>query len=359
MTRRAAFQFGRRGMLGLLAVCAVLLAGSAAFGKWNVLVALAATAFTLALLPALWFAAAVIWQGPPASFTLRPQFSIRTLLIGTMIVGGVCAVGSDVVAPWLRIVLVLVLAAGFTLGGLWILRGRPARILGFLFVEFSVLAVGMLLPPVTSSRTPGLRMVCSNNIREFSMALLTYEATHGNFPPAYLSDESGKPMHSWRTMLLKYLDRPDLYQACDFQQPWDAPKNAVVNAAPTVMYMFVCPSDGSPMPPQNYTNYVVVTGPGTIFPDGKTTKFSDIKNPAKTILLVETVGANIRWTEPRDLPLAEALKGINPPGGGGIRSHHPGGANVVFADGHLEFLPDTTTPAELKAMLLIDGGQGP
>ena len=67
--------------------------------------------------------------------------------------------------------------------------------------------------------------------------------------------------------------------------------------------------------------------------------------------------------EPRDLTLDEALKGINATlhgkGGKGksISSYHPGGAYVMFADGNLRFLSEDTSPALLKALLTIDGGE--
>jgi hypothetical protein len=43
------------------------------------------------------------------------------------------------------------------------------------------------------------------------LAVLTYEAQYHCFPPAYIPDKDGKPMHSWRVLMLPYLqykDRP-------------------------------------------------------------------------------------------------------------------------------------------------------
>ena len=44
------------------------------------------------------------------------------------------------------------------------------------------------------------------------------------------------------------------------------------------------------------------------------------------------------------------------PSGKAISSGHPKGANVLFADGSLEFLSITTSPELLKQMLMIGGG---
>ena len=39
-----------------------------------------------------------------------------------------------------------------------------------------------------------------------------YHDEHGSFPPAYIADASGKPMHSWRVLILPYLDEKGLYR---------------------------------------------------------------------------------------------------------------------------------------------------
>ena len=40
------------------------------------------------------------------------------------------------------------------------------------------------------------------------VALHNYHDEHGSFPPAYVSDESGRPLYSWRVLILPYLDDP-------------------------------------------------------------------------------------------------------------------------------------------------------
>jgi prepilin-type processing-associated H-X9-DG protein len=40
-----------------------------------------------------------------------------------------------------------------------------------------------------------------------------------------------------------------------------------------------------------------------------------------------------------------------------ISGNHPGGAYVVFCDGHAHWLDEKTNPELIKAMLTIDGGE--
>ena len=62
------------------------------------------------------------------------------------------------------------------------------------------------------------------------MALQNYHQANGCFPPAYIADKNGKPMHSWRVLILPYLDRTILYKAYDFTEPWDGPNNKKLSA---------------------------------------------------------------------------------------------------------------------------------
>ena len=55
-----------------------------------------------------------------------------------------------------------------------------------------------------------------------------YEAQHGCFPPAYSVDKDGRPLHSWRVLLLPYLDEEELYKQLRLDEPWDSPHNKAV-----------------------------------------------------------------------------------------------------------------------------------
>ena len=48
----------------------------------------------------------------------------------------------------------------------------------------------------------------SNNLKQIALALLSYEAAHRTFPPAYIADKAtGKPLLSSRVAILPYLDQ--------------------------------------------------------------------------------------------------------------------------------------------------------
>lgn len=76
--------------------------------------------------------------------------------------------------------------------------------------------------------------------------------------------------------------------------------------------------------------------------------------PRESILIAEIADSDIFWSEPRDLTFEEMSLQINTKSKPSISSHHPHGAMVLFADGSVEFLDESTTPKQLRAMLTSD-----
>ena len=49
-------------------------------------------------------------------------------------------------------------------------------------------------------------------MKQIGVALHNYHDAHGCFPPAYIADANGRPMHSWRILLLAFLSESALLQ---------------------------------------------------------------------------------------------------------------------------------------------------
>jgi len=187
------------------------------------------------------------------------------------------------------------------------------------------------------------------------LALHNYHSNYGAFPPAYLADSNGKPMHSWRVLILPFMEQTPLYNQYNFNEPRNGPTNsALLNAMPPI---FACPSRFAG--PTNLTSYVAITGPGTVFPGIQSTKLEDVTDgTSNTLIVVEVDNLRVPWTAPNDLDIRTMSFKLNDPKHAGISSKHPGGAHLGVVDGRTRFAYDWTSPGLLKALLTIAGGEG-
>jgi len=207
------------------------------------------------------------------------------------------------------------------------------------------------------------RVHCRSNMKRILTALQDYHHEHGTFPPACIVDDNGKPMHSWRVLILPYMNRRDLYNQYDFNEPWDSPDNRELLSADRNPYH--CPEQNAEGGSQ--TNYVAVVGPRTAWMGDEPSRFTDfVDGTSKTLMLVEVVDSGIAWTEPRDLTYQQAVKGIRPGGGLAIGSAHTFsnslfapelGAHLGYADGHTELLIRDVSSDQWREVLLLDDGK--
>jgi prepilin-type processing-associated H-X9-DG protein len=216
-----------------------------------------------------------------------------------------------------------------------------------MLVAITAVILSGLVKAVQSAREPARWCSCISHLKILGLALLSYEKDNGSFPPAYIADRNGKPLHSWRVLILPYLDRKDLYEKYRFDEPWNGVHNR--RLAQLIPKEFQCPTDHAPG--SETTDYLAVVGPNTVWPEGNGLRLSDFGTRG-TILLVEVADSGVSWLEPRDLSFDDATVGVNK--GRGIRSCHSGGASCLFADGHVDTLSNNISPRLLSNLLRVD-----
>ncbi len=283
-----------------------------------------------------------------------PRFTLRTLFIFITIAAVYCAlvVYSPVLAAATIPLGLYSLAAWSKFGGTKF-NLLEASVVGVI----SLILVGLLMPAVQSQTHGGRarRVTCLNNLQQIGLALASYHQANGCYPPAYIADSQGRPLISWRVLLLPYLGMQPLYDEWrqHSDEPWDGPNNRKISQQ--VLELLHCPSDNSPF---TDTSYVAVAGAGTVWPDSEKVANSDITDgQSNTLLLVEVKSSGINWMEPRDLSLDAISLGINPNTGQGISSNHPGFVDVLFADGRTITLSEKISVEQLRALFTIDGGE--
>lgn len=210
----------------------------------------------------------------------------------------------------------------------------------------------LLIPAVGAAREAARRMECQNNLKQISLAMLNYHDTFKTFPPAYIPAEDGTPMHSWRVLILPFIEESYLHDQYDFNESWDSPANFGLSSYQPAIY--TCPSD-----PNSLCSYFVIDVPNGLFDGSKGSPIhSIIDGTSNTIMIVEVAGSNVHWMEPSDLGPAALAAPINSNMNGSvISSNHARGAAVAFADGSVHFLPEDTTLQVLNLLTTKGDGQ--
>jgi hypothetical protein len=100
-------------------------------------------------------------------------------------------------------------------------------------------------------------------------------------------------------------------------------------------------------------------GTDTAWPGAETIRYDDIGDGvSNTILFVENVGAEVHWTEPRDLEFVSMNLNIADTPTNGVSSRFTPPA-VVMLDGQVRTLDAGLPPEGLLALLTANGGESP
>jgi prepilin-type processing-associated H-X9-DG protein len=226
-----------------------------------------------------------------------------------------------------------------------------SRVLQWIVTIVVLVFLASLLFPGVGGGPISRRSSCKNNLRQISLALLNYHDEFSCFPPAGIADKTGRPLHSWRVLILPYLDRADLYNAYRFDEPWDGPNN--IRLGRYIPSVYKCPSETDVQNPDDpCTSYVAVVGPRSMWPEKETVRLADAADgSSRTLHVAEVRESGIHWMEPRDLHVVQMSQAINAASGQGISSRHKEGANSMFVDGSVHWLPDNVATDTLRQLI--------
>jgi hypothetical protein len=192
-----------------------------------------------------------------------------------------------------------------------------------------IMWISLLLSGIQGFRGGYSKALCGNNLKRIALAMRLYEQEHGCLPPAAIFARDGRPLLSWRVLLLPYLEHGDLFAKFHLNEPWDSLNNKPLGEM--ALAEFQCPSDPHP---GMLTNYQVVVDPGSIF-TGKRAGVPtlDVTDGLGDTLLVVEAAHRVPWSKPEDITLARVDEPAQRTG-----SNHAGGFNAAMADCSIRFI---------------------
>lgn len=263
---------------------------------------------------------------PPRS--VRPQLTLWQLLV-LMTVFGV-GFGSYLWVGWFALA-IFGTALWFVASYYGWLRGWVERV--FVLLLFLIFTIPALVENLHYSVQRGgsnSAGQCRNHLKQIWLSLLNYHDTHGSYPPVATLTDSGRPLHSWRTHLLPYLDREDLAADYSFVEPWDGPTNRQLRAC----YI-----------PEFYCHLDKKKGVGDVI---YLAIIDPRAKPGEPFAVIEIHNSGVNFFEPRDVTIPELLSPQSPLTKHSRAPHTDGTSyHLLLRDGSIE----RVTLEELQQML--------
>ncbi len=199
-----------------------------------------------------------------------------------------------------------------------------------------------------------------------------YRSHNGVLPPASVLDDNRRPMHSWRVLILPYIEQ-NLFSSCyHFDEPWNGPNNQLLLQSyteggfgdkdtpdVTVVRSAYQHPEHSSYENDFHTNLVMVINPN--LPLVQTIGNDDVVRGKKgwhyrlhagsDPMVVGITGPDFHWMEPRDMSPEELL---SLGGDDNIQTKslaHIISSFIVNNDGTVRILSSEETVTQLRTML--------
>jgi hypothetical protein len=177
------------------------------------------------------------------------------------------------------------------------------------------------------------------HLGQMAVGAQSFADKNGRLPQSRF-DAQGRPLHSWQTELLPYIEQATVHQQIDLSKPWTDPANAQAMITPIKPYL-------NPAVPDDRVNGFAVShyaGNVQVVLTDQPKKLASFPQGTSNVIFAGEVSANFRaWGDP--LNARDPRLGVNHPHGFGGPNNRP--AQFGMLDGSVR----TFDPAALAELL--------
>lgn len=142
------------------------------------------------------------------------------------------------------------------------------------------------------------RTTSADNLKQIALAVHNHADQTGQLADNIV-DKDGKPLLSWRVLLLPYIEQAPLYNMFRLDEPWDSAHNLGLLESMPKIYQ----SPRVTVKKTGYTVYQGFSGPSGLFGTGKALRFpGNIPDGTSATLLAVEASVAVPWTKPLDIP---------------------------------------------------------
>ena len=239
--------------------------------------------------------------------------------------------------------------------------------------------VALLLPAVQAAREAARRAQCVNNLKQIGLALHNYHGTNQTFPSGGWT-VSGMNI-GWSAAVLPGLEQSAVHDGLNFGFSYNARANSTT--VYTVLNVYLCPSEPrktlwnqqtTDLFPSADADYGGMYGPRALIVP------PIVNNPPRGAMIFNQCLGLVDITDgtSQTIHIGEDPEAINAMWASGhnvfdqccpinarpvyeygeeLTSQHPGGVNVLFADGSVHFLKQSMNPSALAALCTRAGAE--
>lgn len=250
---------------------------------------------------------------------------------------------------------------------------------GFSLVELLVVItmlaglISLFLPAVQASREAARKATCASHLRQIGLALNSYHGAQAAFPTGCVDwrpwGNTSNRQVAWSALILPFLEEQHVYDLLDLNKAFDDIANAL--AAATPIAVFRCPSSLHVEPTvegRGRSDFGGIYGerinspnrpPKGIMLLDQAVSLKQITDGASRTIIVgeDTFWPEGQWINGRNIfdqgfPI-NAVAGFE----NDISSDHPGGAQVLYAGGAVQFLVEETEQRLLGSICTRSRGE--
>ncbi|MDB5306237.1 MAG: hypothetical protein JWO38_439 [Gemmataceae bacterium] len=207
---------------------------------------------------------------------------------------------------------------------------------------FAAFAAGL-----TKTKEAAVQAQSINNLKQIALAMHNYHDTNGGLPPAAVVDKTGKPLLSWRVLILPYIEQEPLYKQFKLDEPWDSEHNKKL--IPQMPKIYAIPDDPGAKPGE--TRYRVFVGNGAVFDTVQGVKFDQVTDGTSSTIMAVTAATAVPWTKPDELtfdPDKDMGKLLGPVGNA---------YQAAYCDGSVRMFAKLPAAKTLNALITRAGGE--